>query len=68
LQVKDHYGEFNNLLQSVADGWNETATTLQAQTSEVTTSAQELQALLNSSLLSFFDDVKKVGREVLIFI
>ena len=59
------YSEFTSLLRSVATKWNETATTLQAQTPEVTRTAQELQTSFNSGLQTFFDEAKKVGREVL---
>ena len=55
-----HQDEFTNLLQSVAAKWNETATSLQAQTPEVRKTAQELQTSFSSGLQSFFDEAKKV--------
>jgi hypothetical protein len=55
----------SNLLQSVANKWNETAITLQAYTPEVRKTAQELQTSFNSGLQLFFEQTQKVGHDLL---
>jgi hypothetical protein len=57
----------SNLLQSVAEKWNETATSLQASTSEARTTARELQTSFNSGLQLFFEEAQKVGHGLLWF-
>jgi ABC-type transporter Mla subunit MlaD len=64
-QITAHQSDFSNLLQSVADKWNETATTLQDHTPEVRKTAQELQTSFNSGLQSFFEQAQKVSLDLL---
>jgi hypothetical protein len=63
LQAAAQQGPVSSLLESVASKWQETATSLQAQNSEVTRSAQELQTSFNSGLNSFFEEAQKVGHD-----
>jgi hypothetical protein len=64
-QITAHQSDLSNLLQSVADKWNDTATTLQAYTPEVRKTAQELQTSFNSGLQLFFEEAQKVGHDLL---
>nr|AFZ78835.1 apolipophorin-III isoform 2 [Coptotermes formosanus] len=63
-EISAHQGEFTNLLQSVATKWNETATNLQAHTTEVTRTTQELRTSFNSGLQSFFDEAQKIVNAI----
>ncbi|PNF18884.1 hypothetical protein B7P43_G01376 [Cryptotermes secundus] len=59
-EITAHRSDLSNLLQSVADQWNETATSLQAYTPEVRKTARELQTSFNSGLQLFFEQAQKL--------
>ena len=67
-QATSHQGAFSGVIQSVAEKWNETATTLQNQNPEVTRTAQEVQTSLSSGFQSFIDEAQRVSQASVFFL
>jgi hypothetical protein len=61
-QASSHQGALSSTLQSIADRWNETATNLRTENTEVTKTAQELQTSFNSGLQSFVEEAQRVSQ------